>query len=104
MHNLKAMVVDPGIPYSGNLVPVKTFAIFAVSGKFTKDLTEEILIEYGGVIINGRVVVFPTIHGSFNRENPTFSNSRKFSPPKDSRYTISGCPVSPTDCHTSCSN
>ena len=57
MHNLKVMVVDPAIPYSGNLLPVKTFAIFAVSGKFGKDLTEEILIEYGGIIINGRVIV-----------------------------------------------
>ena len=52
----------------------------------------------------GVSLLFPTIHGSFNRENPTFSNSQKFSPLKDSRYTVSGCPVSPTDCHTSCSN
>ena len=31
---------------------------------------------------------FPTIHESFNRENRTISNWRKFSPSKDSRYTV----------------
>ena len=34
---------------------------------------------------------FPTIHESFNRENSTFSNSRKFLPAKVSRYTVVPC-------------
>ena len=42
------------VPYSGNLLQVKTFA---VSGRSTKVLTAKIFIEYGGVIINGRVIV-----------------------------------------------
>ena len=36
----------------------------------------------------GAPMSFPTIRKSFNRENPTFSNSRNFSPPKDSCYTV----------------
>ena len=35
---------------------MKTFANFAVSGQFTKGSTEKIFIEYGGIIINGRVI------------------------------------------------
>ena len=45
------------IPYSGNLSRVKTFANFAVFGQFVKVLTTKIFIEYGGIIINGRVIV-----------------------------------------------
>ena len=36
---------------------------------------------------------FPTIRESFNCENPTFSNSRKFSPAKDSHYTVVNIPM-----------
>ena len=36
----------------------------------------------------GMSLSFPTIRESFKRKNPTFSNSRKFSPAKDSRYTV----------------
>ena len=45
------------VPYSGNLSWVKTFINFAVLGKFVKVLTAKIFIEYGAVIINGRVIV-----------------------------------------------
>ena len=76
------------LPYSGNLSRVKTFVNFAVSGQFAKVLTEKIFIGYHGVIINGRVIVVFTICESFNRKNPTFSNLWKFSPAKDSRYTV----------------
>ena len=36
---------------------VKTFENFAVSGQFVKVLTAKIFAEYGGVIINGRVII-----------------------------------------------
>ena len=36
---------------------MKTFVNFAVSGQFAKVLTVKIIIEYMGVIINGRVVI-----------------------------------------------
>ena len=72
--------------YSGNPSRMKTFANFVVSGQFVKVLTAKIFIEYVSVIVNGRVIVISAIHESFNRENPTFSNSRKFSPAKDSRH------------------
>ena len=45
------------VPYSGNLSRVKTFVNFVVLGQFAKVLTAKIFIEYGGVIINGRVIV-----------------------------------------------
>ena len=60
------------IPYSGNLSRVKTFANFAVLRKFAKVLTAKIFIEYGGIVINGRVIVVPTIRESFNREKSDF--------------------------------
>ena len=54
-------MLEHAIPYHcGNLVRVKTFANFAVSGQFAKALTAKIFIEYGGVIINGRVSLFST--------------------------------------------
>ena len=53
------------LPYSGNLSPVKTFANFAVSGRFAKVLITKIFIDYADIIINGRVIVAP-------------HNSRKF--------------------------
>ena len=45
------------IPYSRNLSRVKTFANFVVLRQFAKVLTAKIFIEYGGIIINGRVIV-----------------------------------------------
>ena len=42
------------ILYSGNLSQVKTFAVL---GQFAKVLTARIFVEYGAVIINGRVIV-----------------------------------------------
>ena len=60
------MLVYCAIPHSGNVSRVKTFANFVVSGQFAnfvvsgqfaKVLTAKIFIEYGDVIINGRVIV-----------------------------------------------
>ena len=45
------------LPYSGNLSRMKTFANFAVSGQFAKVFTAKTFIKYGGVIIDGRVIV-----------------------------------------------
>ena len=45
------------VPHSGNVSRVKTFVNFAVSGKFAKVLTAKIFIEYGGVVIDGRVII-----------------------------------------------
>ena len=36
---------------------MKTFANFSVLGQFAKVLTAKISIKYGGVIINGRVII-----------------------------------------------
>ena len=74
---------------------MKTFANFAVSGQFAEVLTEKIFIEYGGIIINGHVIVVSHNSRSFNRENLTFSNLQKFSPAKDFRYTVPLIPVKP---------
>ena len=76
------------VPYSGTFSRVKTFTNFTVLGQFANVLTAKFFIEYGGVIINGVSLSFPTNRKSFNRENPTFNNLRKFSPAKDSRYTV----------------
>ena len=71
------------LPYSGNLSWVKTFANFAVSGQFAKVLTAKIFIEYGGVIINGRVIVVS-------------HNSREFSSRKsDLQQVEQKCPQIP---------
>ena len=43
--------------YSGNLLQVKTFTNFVVSGEFAKVLIAKIFIEYRGVTINGRVII-----------------------------------------------
>ena len=42
--------------YSGNLLQVKTFTNFVVSGQFMKVLTVKISIEYSSAIISGRVI------------------------------------------------
>ena len=52
------------ILYSRNLSRVKTFTNFAVLGQSVKVLTTKIFIEYGGVLINGRVIVIS--HNSWN--------------------------------------
>ena len=52
------------------------------------NLAAKTFIEYGDVIINGRVVVVSLNSRKFNRENLTFNNARKFSPAKDSHYTV----------------
>ena len=49
------------LPYSGNLSRVKTFTNFTVSGQFAKVLIAKIFIEYGGIIINGRVIILDNI-------------------------------------------
>ena len=53
-----------------------------------------------------RKLSFPTIRESLNRENLIFSNSRKFSPTKDSRYTVLQKGVNrppPFNFHSGCS-
>ena len=76
------------IPYSGNLSRVKTFA---VSGQFTKVLPAKVLtvkisLSTPVSLLMDVSLSFPAIRESFNGENPTLSNSRKFSPAKDSSY------------------
>ena len=67
---------------------MKTFENFAILGQFVKVLTAKIFIEYGAVIINGRVIVVSHNLRSFNREKSDFQQFGKFSPAKDSRYTV----------------
>ena len=77
------------IPYSGSLSWVKTFANFAVLGHVAKVLAAKIFIAYTATLLSTSMPLsFATNHGRFHRKKPTFSNSRKFSPAKDSRYTV----------------
>ena len=48
----------------------------------------------------GVSLVFPTIRESINRKNSSFSNSRKFSPAKDSRYIVLAHTHRHTNTHT----
>ena len=56
MHVLWLCCIFGAIPYKGNILWVKTFTNFTISGQFTKVLTAKTFIEYGSVIINGCVI------------------------------------------------
>ena len=67
---------------------VKTFANFPVSGHFTKVSTAKFSLSTVALLSMGVSLSLPTICKNFNHENSPFSNLQKFSPTKDSRYTV----------------
>ena len=54
---LSSVFCVPFIPHSGNFYAVKLPRNFVVFGQFEKVLISKVFIEYGGVIINGCVIV-----------------------------------------------
>ena len=56
----KILVLEMFVLYSRNLLRVKTFANFVVSGQFAKVLTEKIFIECGAQLLMGVSLIFTT--------------------------------------------
>ena len=65
------------VAYSGNLSRVKTFANFTVSGQFVKIFSAKIFIEYGSIIINGRVIVVSPNSQKFGLQKFDFQQFEK---------------------------
>ena len=66
------------MPHSGDLSRVNTFRNFAVSKQFVIVLSTKLSIEYGGVIINGRVVTLNNGHSKEMLEVASLSLARNY--------------------------
>ena len=81
-HNLNGGERQSRVPYSGKLLREKTFANFAVLWLYAKVFSAKFGV-WRPLALQKRA-----IRESFLHENCIFTNSRKFSPSKVSRYTV----------------